>query len=107
VSSFRVQDGAGRRLDEIYVYTRNTWGEAQAERYIRGLFLRFEAIAARRFPWRPIPAIFGVDGFVCRYEKHFIYWKLLGDGAVGIVTVLHERMHRIERLRAEFEEAEP
>lgn len=102
MSSFRVQARAGHRIDEIYRYTRDTWGEAQAETYIRGLFQRFEAIAARRFPWRPIPAEFGVDGYVCRYERHFIYWKVLGDGAVGIVTVLHERMHRIERLREDL-----
>lgn len=99
MSSFRVQRAAGHRLDDIYVYTRDRWGEAQAERYIDGLFAQFEAIAAREFPWRPVPADFGVDGFVCRYEHHFIYWKLLADGAVGIVTVLHERMHQIERFR--------
>jgi toxin ParE1/3/4 len=99
VTSFKVQDGAGHRLDQIFVHIRDTWGEAQAQRYIRGLFEQFEAIAARRFPWRPIPAQFGVDGYVCRYEKHFIYWKLLADGGVGVVTVLHERMHQIDRLR--------
>ncbi len=91
MTTYRVQRAAGHRLDQIYLYTRETWGEAQAERYIRGIFERFEAIAARRFPWRPVPAEFGVDGYVCRYEKHFIYWKLLGDGAVGIATVLHQR----------------
>ena len=99
MTSFRVQDGAGHRLDQIYAYTRDVWGEAQAERYIRGLFERFEAIASRRLAWRPIPAEFGVDGYVCRYEKHFIYWKLLSDGDVGIVTVLRERMHQLDRLR--------
>ena len=99
MTSFKVQDGAGHRLDQIYTYTRDAWGEARAEQYIRGLFERFEAIAARRFPWRPIPAEFGVDGYVCRYERHFIYWKLLSDGAVGIVTVLHERMHQTEPFR--------
>jgi len=56
MSQFRVQDGAGHRLDEIYRYTRATRGDAQAERYIRGLFERFTAIAERRFPWRPVPA---------------------------------------------------
>jgi toxin ParE1/3/4 len=102
VTSFRIQDGAGHRLDQIYAYTLETWGEAQAERYILGLFERFEAIAARRFPWRPIPAEFRVDGFVCRYESHFIYWKMLADGAVGIVTVLHARMHQLDRFREDF-----
>lgn len=99
MTAFRIQEGASSRLDQIYAYTRASWGEAQAEQYIRGLFERFEAIAARRFPWRSVPAEFGVDGYVCRYEKHFIYWKVLGDGAVGIVTVLHERMHQMDRFR--------
>lgn len=102
MTSYRVSDGAGHRIDEIYRYTRDTWGEAQARAHIEGLFARFEAIAVRRFPWRAIPAEFGIDGYVCRYEKHLIYWKVLGDGAVGIVTVLHERMHQIERFSDDF-----
>ena len=61
-----------------------------------GLFEQFDAIAERRIPWRKIPAELGVTGYVCRYEKHYIYWKLLDDGGVGIVTILHEHMHQIE-----------
>jgi toxin ParE1/3/4 len=102
VSGYRVQRAAGHRLDEIYVYTRDYWGEAQAERYIEGMFARFAAIAAREFPWRAVPAEFDVSGFVCRYEHHFIYWKELADGTVGIVTILHERMHQIARLSDDF-----
>lgn len=99
MSGYRVQSAAGHRIDEIYAYTRDRWGEGQADAYIRGMFARFEEIAARSFPWRAIPAELGVEGYACRYEKHVIYWKVLADGSVGIVTVLHERMHRIERLR--------
>jgi toxin ParE1/3/4 len=102
VSGFRVQRAAGHRLDEIYVYTRDNWGEAQAECYIEGMFARFAAIAAREFPWRAVPAEFDVSGFVCRYEHHVIYWKELADGTVGIVTILHERMHQIARLKDDF-----
>jgi toxin ParE1/3/4 len=104
LTAFKVQDGAARRLDQIYLYARERWGEAQAERYIRGLFDRFQAIADRRSPWRPIPAEFGVDGYVGRYERHFIHWRVLPDGEVGIVAVLHERMHQIERFRDDLEE---
>jgi toxin ParE1/3/4 len=102
MSGFRVQDSAGHRLDEIHRYARDTWGDVQAEFYIRGLFARFAAIAERRFPWRPVPAEFGVDGYVCRYEQHLIYWKVLADGDIGIVTVLHERMHQIDRFSDDF-----
>jgi toxin ParE1/3/4 len=98
----RLLRAAGHRLDEIYGYTRARWGEEQAARYINGLFARFAAIAAREFPWRPVPAEFGVSGFVCRHEQHLIYWKLLADGSIGIVTILHQRMHQIERFQADW-----
>ncbi len=102
MTGYRIQQVAADRLDDIYVYTRERWGEDQAERYIRAIFARFDAIAARRFPWRAVSAEFGVSGFVCRHENHFIYWKLLADGTVGIVTVLHARMHLLQRLREDF-----
>ena len=102
MTGFRVEDIAAHRLDEIYHYTADTWGEGQAESYLRGLSDQFEAISARRIPWRAIPSEFEVDGYVCRYEKHLIYWRLLRDGNVGIVTVLHERMHQIDRVRDDF-----
>jgi len=44
----------------------------------------------------------GVDGYVCRYERHLIHWRMLDDGRVGIVTVLHERMHQIPQVRDAF-----
>ena len=103
MSGFKVGAGANQRLDEIYNYTRERWGEAQDEDYIRGLFSRFAAIGERRFPWRPIPAEFGIDGYVCRYERHYIYWKVLGNGDVGVVTILHERMHPLDRFREDIE----
>lgn len=102
MSRFRVGVRAGRQIDEIYRYTAERWGDAQAERYIRGLFDQFEAIAGQQSPWRAIPAEFGVEGFFRRYESHFIYWRLLSDGMVGFVAVLHVRMHQIRRLRDEF-----
>ena len=43
-----------------------------------------------------------MEGYVCRYEAHVMYWRTLANGDVGIVTVLHERMHQIERFREDF-----
>ncbi len=51
---------------------------------------------------RPIPAEFGMDGYFYRYQRHFVYWKRLADGDIGIVTILHQRMHQIERFRDDF-----
>jgi len=102
VSQVRIQEAASWRLDEIYRYTRERWGEPQAERYITGLFEAFDRIESHGVASRPIPAEFGVPGFFFRYERHFVYWRRLSNGDIGIVTILHERMHQIERLRVEF-----
>ena len=102
MTSVRVQDAAAVRIDEIYRYTRERWGEAQADAYIRGLFEAFEGIATGAVASRPVPAEFEVDGYVFRYQRHFVYWKTLGDGAAGIVTVLHERMHQIGRFLEDY-----
>ena len=103
MTEFRVQEAAAIRIDEIYRYTSERWGEAQADAYVNGLFETFDAIAAGNAASRPIPAEFGVSGYITRYRRHFIYWKTLNDQAIGIVAVLHERMHQMGRFREDQE----
>ncbi len=102
MAAVRVQQAASHRLDEIYRYTRERWGEAQADRYVTGLFDAFARIETHGVTSRPTPAVFGVDGYVFRYEKHLVYWRRLSNGDIGIVTILHERMHQIGRFREDF-----
>lgn len=77
-------------------------GADQAERYITGLFAAFARIDTHEVLSRPIPAEFGIDGYFFRYERHFVYWRKLSNGDIGIVTILHERMHQIDRFRDDF-----
>jgi toxin ParE1/3/4 len=98
----RVQEAASHRLDEIYRYTPDRWGHEQADRYIAGLFEAFEHIDSHAVMSRPVPAAFDVDGFIFRYERHVVYWRRLSNGDIGIVTILHERMHQIARFREDF-----
>jgi len=95
----RVQASASCRLDEIYRFTRDRWGKPQADRYITGLFEAFDGIETRKTLSRPIPAEFGVDGYYFRHERHFVYWRYLAGGGIGIVTILHERMHQMDHFR--------
>lgn len=101
--AIRVQEAASARLDEIYRYTRDRWGEAQAEGYIAGLFAAFEQIEARGVRSRLVPAEFGVEGYFFRYERHVVYWRWLSNGDIGIVTILHERMHQLDRFKDDVE----
>ena len=100
--AIRIQEGASHRLDDIYQFTRGRWGDEQAKKYIAGLFAAFEKIADHRVVSKPTPAEFGVDGFFFWYERHFVYWRRLSNGDIGIVTILHERMHQIDRFRDDF-----
>ncbi len=99
--AIRVQTAAAFRIDEIYRYTLKAWGKDQADDYITRMFAAFERISTEGASSRPIPAAFEVDGFVFRFEKHFVYWRYLSNGDIGIVTVLHERMHQFDRFRDE------
>ncbi|KAA2311642.1 MULTISPECIES: type II toxin-antitoxin system RelE/ParE family toxin [Rhodobacterales] len=100
--AIRVQEAASLRLDDIYRYTRDRWGEVQADRYITGMFEAFERIEAHGVASKLIPAEFGVEGFFFRYEHHIVYWRRLSDGDIGIVAILHERMHQIDRFKEDF-----
>ena len=103
-ANIRIQDTASYQLDEIYRYTRNRWGTQQADRYITGLFDACDGIAGHRTLSRPVPAEFGIEGYFFRYERHFVYWRWLSNGDIGVVTILHERMHQIDRFREDFGE---
>lgn len=102
MAAVRIQEAASRRLDEIYLYTRDRWGVQQADRYLTGLFEAFDAVGSRQRMSRPVPDAFGVEGFFFRYEQHFVYWRRLANGDVGIVTILHQRMHQIDRVREDL-----
>ncbi len=99
----RIQDAASCRFDEIYRYTRDHWGPQQADNYITGLFDAFDGIADHRISSRPVPAGFGIEGYFFRYKRHFVYWHWLSNGDIGIVTILHERMHQIDQFREDID----
>ena len=44
MAAIRIQEGTSHRLDDIYRYTRDRWGDDQAEKYITGLFDAFDKI---------------------------------------------------------------
>ncbi len=83
-------------LDEIYRYTSRTWGRAQSDTYLDGLFSLCRQLQDRAH--RPIPAGYGVEGFVTPYRRHLIYWRTSADGVVFVAHVLHERMNQGDRL---------
>ena len=99
MARIRIDDTAAAQIEDIYIYTADQWGELQADAYVRGLYDMFQDIAEGRVTGRTIPAVFPVEGYVRPYRSHFVYWRKLDPDVVGIVAVLHERMHRVARVR--------
>jgi len=99
MDTFIVLLAASHRISEIYQYTLNNFGQKQAIKYIEGLFNSFSNIKNKKQLSRPIPAEFEVEGFYYQYQQHFVYWKYLKSGKIGITTVLHQKMHQIKQFR--------
>ena len=51
---YALEPAASEALDDIFVYSRDSWGQEQAERYVQGIFGRLSDIADRKVHWRPI-----------------------------------------------------
>lgn len=90
---------AEARLIEIWNYTFDTWSEEQADSYLQGLINRIHSVAQKRYSWRPVADRTLRDVWFIRYEKHYIFFRALPEGDLGIISVLHESMNIPARLK--------
>lgn len=101
---YKILKAAGYRIDDIFAYTLKTWGEGQANAYINGLFQHFEKIAEHHIQWRKIPSEYGVNGYFSYYKEHVIFWRELPSGAIGISSVLSQKMNIPQHLQKDESE---
>lgn len=89
---------AVRDIDEIWTYTRERWGGAQADRYVT--LIRDACLALGR------GEVTGVDASAVRpgyrrvqVGRHLIFFRSLPGGVPEVVRILHERMDWPRHLR--------
>lgn len=86
----RYADAVKLQLIEIWNYSRRTWGDERADRYVRNIDAQVRAVAEGRRRSRPCPHV--APGFgVVRSGSHSIYVKLNGD-VLYVAAILHQRM---------------
>ena len=90
---------ARQALKDIWQYTARTWGDAQADAYIHGLYDAMQQLAQNKMRWRPVPHPRAKGVFVYRYEHHYIFFRQLSAGRIGIITILHESQDLPNRLK--------
>lgn len=91
------------RILEIWDYSEQVWGADHADIYVRGLFEAIHEAGSMRHMWRPIAneALSGI--YFIRFRHHYIFFRELPDGAIGIISVLHENMNIPSRLKEDTE----
>jgi len=99
----RVLPAARERLLGIWQYTSDAWGDAQADTYINGLVAAANTLPAQRDLWRPVKEKRFIGIYFFRYGHHDIFFKVLEDGALGILSILHEKMDLPSRLTDDME----
>jgi toxin ParE1/3/4 len=96
MAGYRLTRQAAADLTDIYLYTFETFGEAQAERYVDDIYTCVSLIAEN-------PRLGGNASFVrpgllrFPHRNHSIFYKPETDGIL-IVRVLHDRMDPIGRM---------
>lgn len=85
-----------------------TWGKAQAVAYLEGLHEHFKKLTCTPQIWRKLPPSFKRAGpetaavYFSRYGQHYIFFKVLANGDLGLMSILHGRTDMPARLRSDL-----
>ena len=88
---------AKQDVRDIWRYTAEQWGEAQADHYTGLLETRFQQIAAGSALSRTFSARYP-QVRVTRCEQHYIFYLSPAGQRPRIIAVLHARMDLLARL---------
>ena len=97
MTGFVLTNKAKSDLKSIGIYTQNTWGEQQRNRYLTELDKAFRALAKDHSKGRDCGEI--RSGYR-KYEvgRHIIFYHEIDASLIEIVRVLHQRMDVESRL---------
>ncbi|MDE7073895.1 MAG: type II toxin-antitoxin system RelE/ParE family toxin [Odoribacter sp.] len=98
MAKYHLTNKAIEDLADIWNYTVDTWSERQADKYYDMLISSCQKIAEQ-------PELFGnwydeifegLRGF--KTHKHILFYRILEEGDIEIIRILHERMDLRNRI---------
>jgi plasmid stabilization system protein ParE len=101
--SHKVFPAARRAIIEIWHYTQRTWGDKQADKYVRGLSRTIDQAAADRTRWKSADFEGVSNVYFVKYERHFIFFRELSQRRLGVISILHDNMNIPIRLKIDAE----
>ena len=102
--AYRFYPRADAAQDKIWHDTVEKWGEQQAIAYVTGLHAHLQRLCEDRVIWRKLPQQLAVpadikrEAYFSRYERHYVFFRELDNGDLGVMSILHERMDLPVRL---------
>lgn len=95
---FKFSNEAVKDLEEIWIYTKQTWSVEQADRYYNLIIDEVEFISLNPNLSRDKNYI--KEGYrSTKVKSHVIYYKSDEDGFILIVRILHQRMDVEARMK--------
>lgn len=92
MAKYHLTNKAVEDLTNIWEYTVDTWSERQADDYYNMLIASFQKITEnpRLFGLKYEEIAEGLRGY--RANKHIIFYRILADGDILVIRILHQRM---------------
>jgi len=98
MAKYHLTNKAVEDLSNIWEYTVDTWSERQADDYYNMLIASFQKITEnpRLFGLKYEEIAEGLHGY--RANKHIIFYRILADGDILVIRILHQRMDLKRRM---------
>jgi len=97
MATYRFYPRADAAQDKIWNDTVEKWGEKQAVTYITGLHAHLQRLCDSQALWRRLPQKLAVpedikqEAYFSRYERHYVFFRVLKNGDLGVMSILHDR----------------
>ena len=98
MAKYHLTNKAVEDLSNIWEYTVDTWSERQADDYYNMLIASYQKITEnpRLFGLKYEEIEEGLHGY--RANKHIIFYRILADGDILVIRILHQRMDLKHRM---------
>lgn len=89
---YKISNEAAIDLENIWLYTIETWSEEQANRYLNLIFDEIEYLTLKPQSGTDYSSI-RKDYFRSRVKSHFIFYKInISKNELEIIRILHQQM---------------
>jgi toxin ParE1/3/4 len=89
--TYRISEKAVKDLEDIWLYTFETWSQEQADRYYNLIISEIEYVA-KYFESGKIMEHIKKGYRASKVKSHLIFYRKGEDEVIEIVRILHQRM---------------